>query len=268
MAPKSSADLLTADEEVELARRIRAGDAEARNRFIESNRRLVISIARQYTGLGLPLDDLIQEGTIGLIRAVDKFDPDRGFRFSTYATWWIRQAIHRALASSGRVVRLPVHVGDAVTRVMQVSRRLHQLLGREPTTAEVAQEASLPVEVVRKLYLAATTPASLDARVDPGDDPLWQFIRDPDATDPEDAALRTDLRNEIDLVLEEALTPRERAVIEMRFGLRGGGERMTLEAIGREFGLTRERIRQIELRALRKLRHPKQRRRLREYLLR
>ncbi len=257
--------LLTADGEVDLAKRIEAGDEEARHRLTQANLRLVVSIARRYVGRGMALLDLIQEGNLGLIKAVEKFDYRKGFKFSTYATWWIRQAITRAIADQARTIRVPVHMVETINKLIRVQRHLLQELGREPTAEEIAQDMEVSTERVREILKVAQEPVSLETPIgEEADSHLADFIEDEDAEAPADAASFLLLREQIGEVLS-SLTPREKRVLELRFGL-GDGRARTLEEVGQVFGVTRERIRQIEAKALRKLRHPSRSKKLKDYL--
>ena len=257
--------LLTPDEEVDLARRMSDGDQEAKNRMTESNLRLVVSIAKRYVGRGMQFLDLIQEGNLGLIKAVDKFDYTKGYKFSTYATWWIRQAITRAIADQARTIRIPVHMVETINKVIRVSRQLLQELGHDPTAEEIAEEMNLPVDKVRDILKIAQEPVSLETPIGEEEDShLGDFIPDEEASEPAEAASFALLREQLDEVLD-TLTPREKKVLELRFGMTDGRTR-TLEEVGKEFNVTRERIRQIGAKALRKLRHPSRSKKLKDFL--
>lgn len=257
--------LLTAAEEVELALKIEEGDQEAKQRLAEANLRLVVSIAKRYVGRGMQFLDLIQEGNMGLIKAVEKFDYTKGFKFSTYATWWIRQAITRAIADQARTIRIPVHMVETINKLIRTSRHLLQQNGREPTPEEIAVEMEIPVEKVLEIQKIAQDPVSLETPIGEEDDShLGDFIPDDDSPSPQDAASYTMLKEQLNEVLE-TLTPREAKVLRLRFGLDDGKAR-TLEEVGKEFSVTRERIRQIEAKALRKLRHPSKSKKLKEYM--
>ena len=257
--------LLTAEQEVELAQRMENGDKEAQNRLSEANLRLVVSIAKRYVGRGMLFLDLIQEGNLGLIKAVEKYDWRKGYKFSTYATWWIRQAITRAIADQARTIRIPVHMVETINKLIRVSRQLLQELGREPTPEEIAEEMGISVERVREIQKISQEPVSLETPIGEEEDShLGDFIQDENVPVPADAAAFTLLKEQLVEVLG-TLTEREQKVLRLRFGLDDGRAR-TLEEVGREFNVTRERIRQIEAKALRKLRHPSRSKKLRDYL--
>jgi RNA polymerase primary sigma factor len=258
-------DLLSAEEEIALAKRIEEGDTIAKQELAEANLRLVVSIAKRYVGRGMSFLDLIQEGNMGLMKAVEKFDYEKGFKFSTYATWWIRQAITRAIADQARTIRIPVHMVETINKLVRIQRQLLQDLGREPTPEEIGAEMDLPTEKVRDILKISQEPVSLETPIGEEDDShLGDFIEDNDATSPSDNAAYELLKSELEDVLD-TLTDREENVLRLRFGLDDGRQR-TLEDVGKVFGVTRERIRQIEAKALRKLRHPSRSKQLKDFL--
>ena len=258
-------NLLTTDEEIELAKRMAQGDEEAKKKLAEANLRLVVSIAKRYVGRGMLFLDLIQEGNLGLIKAIDKFDYEKGFKFSTYATWWIRQAITRAIADQARTIRIPVHMVETINKYVRISRQLLQELGRDPKPEEIAERMGIPLEKIREIQKISLDPVSLETPIGEEEDShLGDFVEDEGALSPPDSAAFMLLKKQLEEVLD-TLTEREKKVLALRFGLDDGRSR-TLEEVGKEFGVTRERIRQIEAKALRKLKHPSRSKKLKDFL--